>query len=109
MNKTTKIIVISIVSLIGVWISQFVIFLILDFFPKNILSDVFLYTYPLFITFAVGVYFFVRKKKEFMIGSIIGGLIYSFTTGFLILWDVSVGMGCTRFFFNLLTNCPGIK
>lgn len=109
MGKNIKITLVSFLTVGILWISQAIILTPLGDKPSNIyVSDFFLYFYPPLIIILSVVYFFIKKNKYIAIGVIIGGLIYLFGLWFNISWDTSE-MVCQRYFFNLLTNCPGIK
>jgi hypothetical protein len=93
-------------SFITIWASQF---LILSFLHgNNFITDVVLFIYPLIAFAGSSVFFFLQKKNDIAIGIIIGGALY--WIGFSLINIVFLGEAvCGRYFFNLLTNCPGIK
>ena len=89
------------------WISDSIIFSIMGDRPNNIyVRDYFLFFNPLIVVIILSICFFILKKKDIARGIIIGGLIYCLVNWFNISWDISE-MACQRYFFNLLTNCPG--
>ncbi len=91
------------------WIGDEVIFKFIGDKPSNIyINDYFLFLNPPIVVIVLSTYFFILKKKDIAKGIIIGGLIYCLVNWFNIAWDTSE-MSCQRYFFNLLTNCPGIK
>jgi len=106
MNK--KVIFSFIITIIILWVSHMWLG---NLFPENIYySDAILLFYPPFIISVAILYFWKHLKyKEIAKGILIGGLIYCFGLWFNIVWDTSEIPCGTKYFFNLLTNCPGIK
>jgi len=106
MNKK-KVIISAIISFIAIWISQFKIG---AFFPPDnvYLNDSWLFFYPPIIIIIFSIIFSRFRKKEVAMGVIIGGLIYYFGLVFIYFFPLGQVV-CGRYFFNLLTNCPGIK
>jgi hypothetical protein len=107
-NKINKKIIISaIVTFILIWISQFKIGVF--FPPDNVyLNDSWAFFYPPIVIAILSIIFFKYNRKEVAIGIIIGGALYSLVLWFMMFAFVGE-MVCQRYFFNLLTNCPGIK
>lgn len=104
--NTKKIVLSFIATIIFVWLSQFKI---LAYLPdKGYILDIFLFLYPIFLPASIALYFFIRGNKEITYGVIIGSFIYCFGFWLLLFWGIEE-MGCTRYFFNLFTTCPGIK
>lgn len=92
-------------AIIGIWVSQAIIFWILGFFPENVyLSDSILYFYPLILTIGLPIYFFVQNKKSIARGLLFGGIIYCVGLGFVIILNTGE-LNCTPYFFNLLNKC----
>ena len=110
MNK--KVIFSSIITIIILWVSQFLIlgsWILNSFFPENVyLNEVVLYFYPPLLIIGFSAYFWAYKKRDIAKGIIIGGLIYCFGLWLVVSSDTSE-MICQRYFFDLLTNCPGVK
>ena len=106
MNKK-KTVISAIISLIVIWYSQYKIG---AFFPPDnvYLNDSWAFFYPPLVVLIFFIIFFKFKKKEIAIGIIIGGTLYSLVLWFTMFAFVSE-MVCQRYFFNLLTNCPGVK
>jgi len=106
---TKKIIISFLSAVVSIWASQFFIFWILGFFPDNpYVTDVVVFLYSPIATLVMSICLYLRKEKSIAIGFFAGGLIYCLAWTFVALWGIG-DVGCTRYFFNLLTNCPGIK
>jgi len=107
MSKELKILLSSFLMLIFIWSTHI---WLANFYPDNIyVSDATLIFYPPLLIFTLSLFFFLIGKKEIAIGVIIGGIIYVLGLWFNIWWDISEMPCGTKYFFNLLTNCPGIK
>ena len=104
-----KYIYIFLLTLSGLWLSHIIIFWIESFLPTNFyLNDSVFFIYPPIFTLFISIYFLYNKKKLAVIACVIAGCVYYIFLMFVFFWGLSESL-CVRYFFNLLTNCPGIK
>jgi hypothetical protein len=78
MSKELKILFTILSGFFGVWISQWVLGLLIDYIaPTNIfVSNAVLIFYPPFITIISAACFFLKKKNAFGVAVLIGGILY---------------------------------
>jgi hypothetical protein len=103
---TQKFVFSFLLGIVALWLSHAIVSWIVGSLSGNTyLNEAIQYFYPPLFSLALSMYFFISNKKEIAYGIIIAGVLYYLILWFLILATASE-MGCTRYFFNLFTNCP---